>query len=154
MQLHTKIFMFLLMVMSFCGLLQPAQAALSVFQNLDLGRWAITSNDSANSITVNPDGSYSSMGDVIMLDTPRQGVYDIDGLTPFVPITSITVSVVQNMIGGGQQFTMDDFQTTHTPVNGSGETRVFLGMTAHTSGNGTAYPDSAYNGILSIELNY
>lgn len=136
------------------GLSCPAHAALNVFQNLNLGRWAITSNSTVNSITVMPDGSYSSMGNVIMLEPPRQGVYDIDGLTAFVPITSISVTVVQNMVGGGQQFTMGDFQTTHTPVNGSGETRVFLGLTAQTSGNGTAYPDSAYNGILSIELNY
>jgi hypothetical protein len=131
----------------------PCHADLDEIQALDFGRWAITSNSASYHITVQTDGSYSNSSQLVMLEPPQQGIYQVDGLPPNADILSVDVTMVQPLQGGGEEFTMDNFQVIAPDANGLGVTTITLGARANTSGNGGSYSDGPYSGVLEIEIN-
>lgn len=132
----------------------PALADINELQPLNLGRWVVTRNTSQFHITVNTDGSYSNSTQLIMIEPPQQGIYQVTDLPPFTPISSVTVSVFTPLAGDGQSFTLDNFQAIAPPAtDGAGETTITLGLRARTSGNGNGYSDTTYNGTLQIDIN-
>jgi hypothetical protein len=130
----------------------PAKADITELQPLRFGEWIVTNNDTVQTVTVNTDGSYNNSAGLIMLQAPQQGIYRIDGLPPFAIIMGFDIVMTEPMTGAGNSFTMDSFQTTADPVDGSGETTLSLGATARSSGNGQPYPDTTYNGELTIDI--
>lgn len=131
-----------------------AQTELFETQALEFGEWVITDNSTSHSITVETDGSYTHSPDLIMLDPPQQGIYQITGLPNNAIINSVTVIMTQPLEGGGSEsFTMDDFDAIAPNADVNGETVVTLGATAYTSGNNNAYGDGDYSGELSLQIN-
>ncbi len=140
----------------FCAWTSPAFAAITELQKLRFGKWSVTNNNSVHSITVAPNGSYSTSapGAVIMLTPPQPGIYRITGLPAFTAIGSVVVTMNQSMQGGGgPAFIMDNFTTSVSSTNGAGEADLTLGATAKTSGTGQGYADATYSGELHIEIN-
>lgn len=131
----------------------PARADINELQPLNLGRWVVTRNNTQYHITVNTDGSYSNSSQLIMLDPPQPGIYQINDLTPSSPINSVTATVLTPLSGDGQSFALDNFQVLAPPAtDGAGEATVTLGLRARTSGNGQGYSDTTYNGTLQIDI--
>jgi len=139
------------------GLLVTSTALADITENraLYFGEWMVTDNDAQHSITVNTDGTYSSSPELIMITPPEEGLYDVDGLLPGTIINGVTVLMTDPLrLGGGQTFTMDNFDTIAPDADINGETTVTLGARARTSGNGLNYADGRYDGTLTIELHY
>lgn len=132
----------------------PACADIAVLQELDFGTWVVTNNAAPRNVTVATDGSYSNSAQMIMLNPPQEGVYQIDGLPPGGVIINVTVTMTQAMQFGGQSFTLDNFDVVAPDPDGNGETVLTLGARASTSGGGIGYPDGTYNGQLLIDINF
>lgn len=133
----------------------PAGAQIFQEQALDFGRWIIRNNASNYTITVLPDNSYSSSPSLIQLGGPQPGIYRIEGLTPFTACGSVNVHMTQPMRRpGAPAFTLDTFDTECTPSDVNGIAWVTLGARAVTSGNGLAYHEGAYQGDLSLTVNF
>lgn len=133
----------------------PARADITENQALYFGEWVITDNDGVHSITVNTDGSYGNSPELIVITPPEEGIYDVDGLPPNAVINGVTVLMTDPLrLGGGETFSMDNFDTIAPDADPAGETTVTLGARARTSGNGAGYADGRYNGTLTIELHY
>lgn len=124
-------------------------------QRLNFGTWLITSNASSYSITLQANGAYSNSPQLVMLNTPTVGIYEISGLPPFQVIGSVTVVMTQALeLGGSESFTMDNFQTIIPNANAAGETTLRLGARARTSSTGIPYDDGLYAGTLDVTINF
>lgn len=133
-----------------------ASAAILESQRLNFGRWYIQGNNSVESITVTPMGAVStSSPNLIMFTAPQPGIYTVNGLGAFTLINSVTVTPNTDMINGGQQFTIDNFTTNHSPnADAAGILVLRVGADAQTSGNGLGYAPGLYNGLFDIEVDY
>lgn len=131
----------------------PALADINELQPLNLGRWVVTRNTSQFHITVNTDGSYSNSTQLIMIEPPQQGIYQVTDLPPFTPISSVSFTLVAPMSYGGQSVTLDNFQYLIPTTDGAGETQLTVGMRARTSGNSQGYEDGQYSGTLEVDIN-
>jgi hypothetical protein len=152
-----QIIKFLLIVFFVCVVLPASVLADPVtIQRLDFGRLLVKKNNSLQSITVNTDGSYSATSEIIVLDPPEVGIYEIDGLNPSSTISSVTVNVTDPLQCGcsSEQYFMDSFVVVAPPTNSSGVTTITIGARAQTSGNNNAYGSGLYEGELSLSFNY
>ncbi len=130
-----------------------AMADMSEMQPLNFGRWIVIENNTPSQVTVQTNGSYSNSPQLIMLEPPQQGIYQVTDLPPFAQIIGIDVTMVQPMQGGvGEEFTLDNFQVISPNADGAGMTTLTLGGRAQTSGSGNNYEDSTYNGTLEIDI--
>jgi hypothetical protein len=120
---------------------------------LFFGHWIVANNASARNITLNPDGSFSSSPELIQLQAPVVGVYDISGL-PDGEIIEIEATQLTPLIGsgGGEVWsTQPSFwvEPDTTTVTG-GEVRVNVGGVVSTSGNGDMYTNDNYEGDVTL----
>lgn len=131
----------------------PAQAQITETQRLDFGQWAVTSNATQYSVTINANGTYSNSPELIMLSPPREGEYLVQGLPNGATISSVDVIMTMPMSGpGSEDFIIDNFDIV-APDPVGGETTITLGARAVTSGNGNSYGDGSYTGELTLEIN-
>ncbi|PZQ48272.1 MAG: hypothetical protein DI551_01935 [Micavibrio aeruginosavorus] len=131
----------------------PAQAGVIETQKLYFGKWVITDNQSVHSITVETDGSYNNSPELIMIEEPQQGIYQMTELPDGVTVNDVTVSMQEPLQGmGGEDFTMDNFQVLYSPTVVDQEITVTLGARAQTSGDGNNYGDGIHTGQLLIEI--
>ncbi len=146
----------LLFAVALCWALPAAHAQIFEEQPMDFGRWIVRNNASNYTITVRPDNSYSSSPTLLELGgPPRPGIYRIEGLTPFAACGSVNVHMTQTMRGpGGPAFTLDTFDTECTPADVNGIAWVTVGARAVTTGTGHAYGEGAYQGELSLTVNF
>ena len=130
-----------------------AYAGITILQPMRFGELVITNNDSMHTITINTDGSYSNSPSILIITAPQEGRYEIDGL---VPSSVITVTASQNMplSGGGNTFTLKNFQVIHSNSDATGVASVTLGGDAETTGSGMNYSDLTYNGSIDLEVTY
>ncbi len=130
-----------------------AQADVSILQKLRFGEVIITNNNMLYSISVNPDGSFGHAGSIIKITDPQPGIYQIDDLTPNALI-NVTATQLQPLSGGGNFFTLKNFQVVHSNSDASGLADITLGATAETSGNSLAYDSRTYNGTIQLQISY
>ena len=142
----------------FAGILvRPALAwaGITVIQALSFGEFVIKDNSAQYDLTINPDGTYTyDPAGFVMIQAPREGIYDIDGLPPSAIITSVVVTQIGPLQNVGEDLEMVNYQTLNGNANGAGVAQVVVGATARTSGSGTAYIDQTYTGTLQVTLNY
>lgn len=131
----------------------PALADVSVLQKLRFGELIITDNNNKYDIVVNVDGSFGHSGEIISIEDPQPGIYEIDDLIPNTVIT-VTGTQIQPLTRSGNQFTLKDFQIINTNSDPTGTASVTLGATAETSGNGVMYAGGTYNGIIELQVSY
>lgn len=133
-----------------------SSAAILESQRLNFGRWYVQGNSSVETITVSPLGAVStSTPNLIMFTAPQAGVYTVNGLGAFTLINSVTVTPNQPMVQGGQQFTITNFTTDHSPnADAAGILVLRIGADAQTSGDGNGYPAGPYTGQFDIEVDY
>lgn len=132
-----------------------AQANFTQVQKLDFGKWFFGDNSSVAMVTVNPVGVVSSSGPIIMLESPKPGIYNITGLPAFTSIIGVTVTGIPPTLEfSGRTFDIDNFTTQIPDADGSGNTQLRLGADLETSGDGLAYPGGTYDGQINIEIDY
>lgn len=144
-------------VLLLCCVQQQAWAGVTTVQQLQFGSYIVKKNDAVYTITVNIGGvtTYDPSG-FIQISPGQDGIYDLDGMTPFDAITSVTITQVTPLAGpSGPNFQMNSFTETHpAQVDAGGVVRVRLGASADTSGSGMAYIDQTYTGQLLIQINF
>jgi len=123
-------------------------------QNFNFGTWAVTNNQQPRYVTVAVDGSYTNDPQMIMIQPPLQGVYNVTGLPPNAVILSVLVTMSAPLTSSGEQFTVDNF-TTHIPnADINGETQLVIGGRVRSSGTSNGYDDSTYTGQIDIDINF
>ena len=134
----------------------PAAADVTTTQELDFGEAVITGNDVPYAINLQSNGNYTSDGVFIFVEDPQEGIYFVDGLPPNTAITSVTVVVDQQMIGPGEDFTIDNFDIdAPSTSNENGEITINLGARLQTSGTSLPYVHNAdFESIMTITINY
>lgn len=137
--------------------LPSAQAqTITEEQVLSFGEAVFKYNNMVYEIVLLADGSLTNDPSIVFTTSPQIGRYRITGLTPFEPITSVTVTVDTQVIGVGEDFTIDNFDISY-PANadGSGEAVIYLGARLRTSGSGINYsPSTTFNGVLDLTVNH
>lgn len=140
-------------VLVFLPVRAEAQVVFNEVTPLDFGKWIILGNSSSYNVVVNTNNSYSNSPQIIMLETPEAGVYDITGLPPNT-VLSVTATMVTPLTLGGSELELDNFSIVAPDSNGAGETTILLGGRARTSGSGTGLTAGSYTGEVEIEINY
>jgi hypothetical protein len=134
----------------------PVSAAIVETQSLGFGTFALQDNDGAYSIIIAPTGSIAANSHFLFFADGQEGQYDVSGFPAATPLI-INVSVNPlNHGGGGESFTISA-PAVHpaSPVtDGSGNASFGLGATLTTSGTGTMYFDGAFNGSVTITVNF
>lgn len=155
--MRVQILKLTLIVFYACAVMASAAHADPVtIQKLNFGRLLLKKNNSAQNITLNTDGSYTTTSEIIVLEAPEVGIYQIDGLNPNATISSVTVNVTSPLQCGcsSEQYFLDNFNVIAPPTNGAGVTTVTIGGRARTLGNGNAYGSGLYEGEISLSFNY
>ncbi len=133
----------------------PAHAAINEIQRLYFGKWYFPPNNSVETITVTTGGTVNTTSPaLIMMESPRPGIYSVTGLPPFTVINNVTVTMNQPMENGALFVDMDNFTTQIPNADGAGVTTLRIGGDALTSGNGQGYTGGAYNGQIDIVIDF
>ena len=135
---------------------QPAQAqTITPVQNLSFGEGVVTDNSAQHSIIIQADGTLMNDPEFRFVTLPQEGIYNLTGAAALAPITSVLVTVDQQVIGPGQDFTIDSFDID-APANtdGSGAATIRIGARLRTSGTSINYtPSALFNGQFTITVN-
>ena len=129
---------------------------ISTTQALSWGEVILTDNTAQHEIVIATDGNFTNDPEFLIVENPDVGVYQLTGDLPNRPISSVTVTVDRQMQGGGQEFTMDNFTTSHpATTDGSGNATINVGGRLRSSGSGTPYNTSqAFTADLTLTVNY
>jgi hypothetical protein len=142
-------------IVAITGVGASAQAAISELQAFDFGHWVVANNNSVQTITVPPSGPYSHTAGLIMISPPQPGRYEVSGLPSNGVVLSINVTMIDPLArGGGNNFTMDNFATSHIGPDVNGILTLRLGARAVSSGDGIPYVDDTYVGEIQVEFNF
>lgn len=145
-----------LLLVALCASMNAYAQSISVTQALSFGEVVLTDNNAQHEIVIANNGTYTNDPEYLFVTTPDVGIYQLTGDLPNRPIASVTVTVDQQMQGGGQQFTIDNFDISHpAQTNASGEALITVGARIRSSGTGVPYFNSqAFNAILTLSVNY
>ena len=129
---------------------------ISTTQALSWGEVVLTDNNAQREIVIATDGNFTHDPEYRFVTDPDVGIYQLTGDLPNRPISSVTVTVLTQMQGGGQQFTMDNFTVQHpAQTDGSGEALITVGGRVLSSGDGTPYNTSQpFSASLRLSVNY
>lgn len=124
-------------------------------QELSFGRGIVKNNNSVREIVISPAGTFTNDSEIVFIDDPERGIYRLTGATPFQTITSVNVTVNQQMIGAGEDFTLDAFNPSFpAQTDTNGEAIINLGARMRTTGSSINYQSSTiFGGILTLEVN-
>lgn len=149
------LFLGVLFFVGFVGNHSVFAQTISETRALSFGQAIVTKNDALYEAVVAPIGSTTNDPEFIFLTLPQSGVYRLTGATPFQTIDSVTMSVNQQLLGGGQQLNLDNFTFSFpATVDGAGEATITVGGRIRTNGNGTPYSGPiTHNALLEIEVN-
>ncbi len=130
---------------------------IATTQPLDFGTSVITNNDAPRQITVQTNGAYFSDPEFSIVIPPVPGNYLLtDAGAPFTLITTVNITVDQQMIGAGQDFVIDNFDISHPgSTNGAGELPIIIGARLTTTGSGIAYtPNETFTSSMTLDVIY
>ncbi len=129
---------------------------VNVLKELDFGEAVVRDNLSQRSIIVQTNGSFSADSAFIILQNPTEGLYQVTNLPPSTVITSILITVDQQMIGPGEDFIIDNFDIdAPSSSNSNGELDISVGARLRTTGSGQNYLyDAQFESALTLEINY
>ncbi len=153
----SRIFLLSAVLFCFMDFNNTAHAqSFSVLKELDFGEAVVTDNHSRYSITVRSNGSYTANNIFILLRNPTEGLYHIEGLPVSTAITDISIEVDQQMIGFGEDFTIDNFNIkADSSTDSNGVLDVSVGARLRTSGSGQNYMyDAQFESAMTITINY
>lgn len=140
-----------------CPVSEVSAQSISTTQALELGEAVLLDNTAVRAIVLDQDGSFTNDPEFVFVTNPVVGIYQLTGEAAFRPIASVTITVDQQMLGGGGHiFTIDSFDIDHPPsTNGAGEATIRVGARMQSSGTGSIYPTStSFVGDLELSVNY
>ena len=151
-----KMFLVILLTVIF-AFISPSQAqSITEIEEMNFGQGVVKNNDAQYTIELGADGSYNADPEIVFTNTPDPGEYLATGLPASTPIINVTVSVIQQVVGDGEDFTIDNFDIDHpASTNASGELPIYLGARLTTTGTGINYTgDTTFNGIFNLIITY
>lgn len=131
----------------------PAQGLLEQ-ETLSFGILAVPSNSVVSALTLAPDGSVTTSGDLFVLQAGTAGRYQATGFTPGVELAvEIIVTPLFRDVDASRYLTITalDYPETIT-TNGAGGATFSVGATLQTTGNGFPYIADDYSATLDITL--
>ena len=128
--------------------------SISVTRDIDFGLGVVVDNDAQHEIVIAPGGGFTSDPEFIFINQPLSGVYRLTGAAPSQTIDSVVITVDQQLLGGGQQFTIDNFSVNFpAQTDLAGEATITLGARLRTTGTGVFYvPSTVFSGLLTMEV--
>lgn len=135
--------------------LQSLAQTVVVDQPLYFGRWAIPDFNSIARVTIRNNGTYTTNGNVYLLDTPTRGEYTLTG-APANTTYSITVPSIVYLSGPGGDFELDNINVRPNTLatNGIGEDQFRIVGRLRSTGGGMSYGDGNYNDTFTIIFNF
>lgn len=131
---------------------------ITTTQALDFGEIVVRNNNAQREINLQSTGAFTADGEIVFLSNPQEGIYSCTGFPPATAITSVTVTVTQQVVnigGSGPNFTIDNFDIDAPANTGTGNFTINLGARLRTSGNGVHYEGSEdFDGIMDLTVNY
>ena len=154
-----RLFVVLFLLLNVGSLSSAFAQTINTTQALDFGEGILMDNTAQREIDLAEDGSYTNDPEIVFTsgNTPVPGIYRLTGDTPFRAISSVTITVDQQLIGpGGFMFTIDDFDIDHPATTDfAGEATIRVGARIRSSGLGGPYPGGGtFTGDLEISVNY
>lgn len=133
-----------------------AFAQITTTQALSFGEAILTNNDTPREILLRRNGNVMSDPEYIFLTNPQVGIYQITGGVPNRRLDTVTVTVDQQVIGGGQTFTIDTFDIqSPNRLDGAGDGTITIGARLLSSGDGTPYSGPIlHSGLMTLEVTY
>tara|TARA_B100000686_G_scaffold258199_1_gene270428 strand:- start:30 stop:488 length:459 start_codon:yes stop_codon:yes gene_type:complete len=133
-----------------------ATAAINETQALTFGEFALSNNASSHQLTISPLGVVSKDQAVKLIVEPEEAVFDVSGFPGSTPLI-INVSFNNlTSLDGGSAFTISNPSIWPAAVttDPAGNATFNVGATLRTSGDGGFYPDSNYNGTMTVSVNF
>ncbi len=151
-----KIIVFLALATIMCASPQASAQTITTTQNLNFGEGVVTDNDAQHVIMLQFDGTLTNDPEFLFVTVPQEGIYQLAGTAPLTAISSVVVTVDQQVLGPGQDFTIDNFDIdAPATTDGSGEATIRIGARLRTSGTSINYtPSALFNGQFTITVNY
>lgn len=152
---HFRILCFTALALFESNTLAHAQN-IATDRTLSFGEGIVTDNSAPYSISLQADGDYVADPAIVLMTPPQPGLYKLTEMIPLTVITNVTITVNQQMLGPGQDFTIGDFDIEAPDESDiDGEAIIELGATITTSGNGAAYTDNAnYEAEMTLNVFY
>lgn len=130
---------------------------ITTIQAMNFGEAILTDNNAQHAITVRFNGNVTSDPEYIFIGgAPVRGIYEITGGVPMQRLDTVTVTVDQELLGGGGQFIIDDFDIqSPNRLNGAGEGTIRIGARIRSTGSGTPPPTSTtFNGLMTLDVTF
>lgn len=137
-----------------CGNIQAYAQTVTQVTPLYFGRFAIVDTSLVSQITVDPDGSVTTNANTAVIDEASPGEYTISG--PANRPYSVTLPSSITLSGPQGTMTIDNFSISPVVLitDGAGEDDITIGARLRTIGMAPGLPDGAYNGTLTITVNF
>ncbi len=144
------------LTIAFLLLSLPAMAAVTVTQPLTFGEFALTDNSAPRSMSISALGVLSKDTQFVTIIPPQEAIVDVSG---FPTKTNLIINITFNnltSVDGGDSFTIStpNIRPNNPKTDNAGEITLRIGATLTTSGGGGFYPDSTYNGLMTVSVNY
>lgn len=130
-------------------------ALVAETQALSFGTFAIQNNNGAYDLQITPTGSVNADPQFIVIAPGQEAQYAVAGF-PASTALIITVAAADLTRGGGDTFSLVNFQTSPATVitTGAGTATFGLGATLRTSGSTSMYTDDNYSGAATVSVNF
>lgn len=116
-----------------------AQESIVRVQEMEFGEVLVRRNDAIYDAQLSSNGNISAGSNFLFISSSSEGVYRLTNAAANRPIT-VDVTVDQELIGGGQMFSIDNFDIdAPAQTDGSGEALIRVGARMRTNGNGENY---------------
>ena len=139
-----------------CSVSSVCAQTISTTQALSFGEAVLTDNSAPRVIDLRRNGNVMEDPEYIFIVNPQVGIYQITGGVPNRRLDTVTMTVDQQVIGGGRQFTIDNFDIqSPNRLDGAGEGTITVGARLTSSGDGTAYlPSTLHTGALTLSVTF
>lgn len=143
----------LLMIVAFAESAK-AQSIITV-QELDFGLGIVKNNNAGHEVIVATGGGVSSDPDIVIINSPVNGIYRLVGAGAFQTIDSVNIIINQQMIGAGEDFVIGNFTTSFpATTDGSGEAIINVGARITTTATSNPYQDNTtFTSMLTLQVN-
>lgn len=131
--------LFLLSFVFVCPSDASAQESIVRVQEMEFGEVLVRRNDAIYDAQLSSNGNISAGSNFLFISSSSEGVYRLTNAAANRPIT-VDVTVDQELIGGGQMFSIDNFDIDAPAQTDSlGEALIRVGARMRTNGNGENY---------------
>lgn len=138
-----------------------ARADILKLQDLHFGNLIILNNSEPHIFVLNADGTTTPSEHIFVMDTyqgdgakPAPARFKIDALKEHSQISVVAENIKLEAHSSDNYFWVKDIVVSDTHTDEQGDMSFSMGATLETSGNGMAYAEDVYEGVLPITVSY